>query len=383
MGLYNYERIAERLLKKLESLPEGSEEYKRTLYAYNKVTNKQPTFSHKEEVADYLKLKMMSDPNLELVPGLNESISYFQEHGNVPSMVPSHGGPASGGESVPPSIDRAEAVGQTVSDTGASPYQEAKRSDGFSNTSFGELARKYVADAELAEREEADRVANSVKIDIPGGNEGLQRIRQQAGGTPGGGTFSVGGGVTGGDTEEDMRAYVDRYRNTEVDRQIGLIEQAFPAANRPPALDARLQTLYEARANRDQQETARQRLPIDAYNADTERLAAEGLSEYHRNYGPTQIEVARLGVEESTNRLTEQQRSSMRNDLDQLLTGLEKDAKTDASLRPLLNEVRRVAFDPRIPLEEKNRLISEMFGNPEGDINQKLSAADAKLFNIP
>jgi hypothetical protein len=193
--------------------------------------------------------------------------------------------------------------------------------------------------------------------------------------------------VVGGDTEEDMRAYVDNYRNTEVDRQIGLIEQAFPAAYRPPALDARLQSLYEARANRDMQETARQRLPIDQQNADTEKRAAEGLYEYHTDYGDTQRYVADQGVEEAKITAGAREQSDMRYRFDDLLQRIREAAKTNPAMDAALPKITAIAYDPNLSWDEKNKKIEEVLRGASvgssGATPTDLSEREALLFNKP
>lgn len=344
---------------------------------------------------------------------------------NIPATTTAvSGGPASGGITPPTDVVAAEKKGETAGDRAISAYKAAEKTGG-DYSDFSSFMSDYVRRAERdTAAEETERRTGSVNIDIPGGYEGMQRIAQQAllrgsdgggltfgdpdarehwimggrgaewpyevgrstrpvGKSVPGGSFSVGGGVTGGDTESDRLAYVDNYRNTEVDRQIGLIEQAFPAAYRPPALDARLQSLYQARAQRDAEATDRARLPIEALKAEADYTQAGGMNEYYRNYGPTQIRVAELGLEEAQTRLTGQQEAATQKALDARLAALEREAAKDPSLKPLLNEIRMIVFDPRISLEEKNRLISERFGNPEGDVEQKLSRGDALLFNTP
>jgi hypothetical protein len=192
--------------------------------------------------------------------------------------------------------------------------------------------------------------------------------------------------VRGGDTEEDMRRYVDEYEFKAVDRQIDLIERAFPAANRPPALDEKLKDLYVSRSNRDTQATARQRLPIDQQNADTEQLAAEGLAEYHTNYGPAQRYVADQGVEEARIRQRTAQEQELRLQFQQLLNNAKEAATKDpdnAGKRAYLARLTAIIYDPKLTIEQKNKLIADEIGSPEGDVDQRLSEREALLFNKP
>ena len=364
MSIYNYEKIAERLLKKLESLDPNSEEYKRTLYAYNKVTDKQPTFKHKQDVEDYYNLKRMSD----LAP-ISES--------DYPT-VPSHGGPASGGESVPPEIARAEKTGETAGDRAISAYKAADKIGG-DYTDFSSFMADYVLRAERdTAAEEESRRPNITVNDF----DSLERIRQQAGGTPGGGTFSVAGGVTGGDTEEDTRAYVDNYRNTEVDRQIGLIEQAFPAANRPPALDARLQDLYTARANRDQSLAETGRTAVLGRQAEAQMLGSEAdmLSAQNALWiAQTQANAQVASAQAYAGNRTSVDEVS----LQKFVVELGKNSDGYPEIKSILPKIKMIAYDrTKSPDQRYNEIVDILNAGGRVESNSpQLSERNRKLFD--
>jgi hypothetical protein len=384
MGLYNYERIAERLLRKLESLDPNSNEYKLTLYAYKKTIDQQPTHKNRQNVEDYISLSRMS----ELAP----------IQGSDYQSMPSHGGPASGGDPAPAHFNLAEYDGEMAASHGGSPYKEAeKKSVGEkvieaykSANKYGEFSdfssfmKDYVRRAEKdtaeADAAEAERRANSVKISsnsvVESSNpEFLERIRQQAGGTPGGGTFNYGvGSLKGGDTEEDLRAYADNYRNTEVDRQIGLIEQAFPAAYRPPALDKRLEDLYQARANRDQYlaETGRtevlgRQAEAQMLESEADKLRAGNELEITRIQAQAQVDAARAYA---GNRMPLEEKD-IRDYAAKLAT---KIPKTPESVE-IIQKIITIAYDSTMSPEDRKIAIdnelAKIGGGPSAGMTQQ------------
>jgi hypothetical protein len=346
-----------------------------------------------------------------MTPEDRERIEYFRKKYrettgkelNIPATTTAvSGGPASGGIAPPTDVAAAEKKGETAGDRAISAYKAADKTSG-DYTDFSSFMADYVrrAERDTAAADE-ERRNSSVSIGVQGREipydlgpgsyysapwDQAQKIVQQAGGTPGGGSFSaMESTVRGGDTEEDMRRYVDEYEFKAVDRQIDLIERAFPAANRPPALDEKLKDLYVSRSNRDTQATARQRLPIDQQNADTEQLAAEGLAEYHTNYGPAQRYVADQGVEEARIRQRTAQEQELRLQFQQLLNNAKEAATKDpdnAGKRAYLARLTAIIYDPKLTIEQKNKLIADEIGSPEGDVDQRLSEREALLFNKP
>lgn len=127
--------------------------------------------------------------------------------------------------------------------------------------------------------QEAERAANAVvDIGVPGGDAGRARIIQQAGGRPGSGSFSqMGSTITGGDSPEDLRRFVDEDKANSINRQIELIENMGPPQYRSQQVQDRLNTLYQAQAERDATSVNRERLGADYINAEANMLQAEGM----------------------------------------------------------------------------------------------------------
>jgi hypothetical protein len=302
---------------------------------------------------------------------------------SISAPSPSKGGPASGGVIPPTDVVAAEKTGETAGDRAISAYKAADKIGG-DYTDFSSFMADYVRRAERdTAAENAYREANpSVKIYIPGGYEGLQRIRQQAGGTPGGGTFSVAGGVTGGDTEEDTRAYVDNYRNTEVDRQIGLIERAFPAANRPPALDARLQDLYTARANRDQSLAETGRTAVLGRQAEAQMLGSEADMLSAQN-APGIAQTQAAAQVASAQAYAGNRTSVDEVSLQKFVVELGKNSDEYPEIKSILPKIKMIAYDrTKSPDQRYNEIVDILNAGGQVESNSpQLSERNRKLFD--
>lgn len=383
MGIYNYEKIAERIRERLDSLDPNSDEYKRLLYVYKKTIGQEPTFSHRGDVEDYIRLKMISDPNLGSIP----SLSTIASHTNEDVFYPNLNFDIGDGSVVPePIVGAAVQRGEMVPSHGGSSYKAAQSGSTYDYGQFKSALDRYVAGAEQEQAQaEADRRADSVRIDIPGGYEGLQRIRQQAGGTPGGGSFSVmESTIQGGDSTEALQAYADNFRANEINRQIDLLERAFPAASRPPALDARLSNLYQARAQREQEAVNAMRAEAELIDAATTRdISAPAQAEYYRNYGPSNIKVAELGVDEARIRAGIQDKEMTLKYFDDTLMSVRQAVKDNQLPRKVLVDVTGIIYDPNLSFREKVQKVNDVLGVPAAGSPANLSEKDALLFNIP
>lgn len=262
------------------------------------------------------------------------------------------------------SVAGAEKSGEVAQKRGGSPYRSAEvipdsiarpsfdqipvggrkptesPSDGFSDTDFGSLMRRYVSDAERDygwEEQAAEdlRLSREPKIEVPGGYDSLQLIARQAiakgrgggelvfgdpdaeqhylmGGrkaewpyevsrqypdTAGvsvpGGTFSqMGRTLTGGDSPEDLRRYADEVRRNQTAIKIATIEASAPAKYRSPATNEYLKMLYEQKADEERAGVDAMQAAAAIRNADANITQSNAYAEYYggRNAAETEQE---------------------------------------------------------------------------------------------
>lgn len=229
-------------------------------------------------------------------------------------------------------IKAAEKSGEVVQERGGSSYKAAEYvpdsiarpsfdqipvggrkpteapSDGFSDTDFGSLMRRYVADELRYPEEEAARRASSVQISVPGREIPYdvgpgsyysepwlqaQKIVEQAGGKPGGGTLSVmGGNLAGGDTTESLRRYADEFKRNQTAIKIATIEASAPAKYRSPATNQYLDMLYKQKADEERAEVDAMQAAAAIRNADANVTQSEAYAQYYggRNAAETEQE---------------------------------------------------------------------------------------------